>query len=106
MPALQPPHGVDREASAFPPFEIAGADACPPCHDRGLGKPRIEGCHVFDVLLERIAGRNQPPHLVQPKYPHRFKTDAPVPGMSRVEGAAEEADACHGASASMSREAR
>ena len=58
-------------------------------------KPGLERRHVGRALLERVAGRDQPPDLVEPERAHRGKADMPVPAMRRVERPAEETDARH-----------
>ena len=92
---------VDRVARAGAHLEIAGPDRCPPCHSPGRRQPRCEGRHVLCVGLERIAGRHQPPHLIEAKSVERGQADAPMPAMRRIEGTAEEADARHRVCASM-----
>ncbi len=44
-------------------------------------------------VLERIAGRDEPPHAVETKPPHRQQTGRAMRRMRRIEGAAEQADA-------------
>lgn len=92
---LQPPHRIDGEARSFPPLEVADADRRAhrqPSRRRSAGGERR---HVLCPLLERVTGGNQPPDLVQAEGLDGVKADAPMPGVGRVEGAAEEADARH-----------
>src|SRR3954462_14367150 len=93
---LQQPNCVDRETRACPLLEVADLDARALGHGFRSGEARLEWSHVLCAFLQWIAGRDQPPHLVQPKRCHRIEADAPVPGVGRVEGAAEKPDARHG----------
>ena len=92
---LEPSHAVNREAGSLPLFEVTDADARTAGHPSGRREPGSERCHIVRAFLERIAGRDQPPHLVEPERPHRCQTDVPVPGVGRIEGSAEQADARH-----------
>ena len=53
---------------------------------------RREGRQVV-VLLQGIAGRHQQPDGIEPQPLQRFERHQPVPGMGRIEAAAEQADA-------------
>ena len=70
-------------------------------HPPRRGEPRFERRHVLRAFLQRIAGRDQPPHLVEAERAHRLEADVPVPAMRRIERAAEETDARHAPTASM-----
>ena len=48
------------------------------------------------VILERVAGREQPPDAVELQPLQRELADGAMRGMRRVEGATEQADALHG----------
>src|SRR6185437_15125357 len=93
---LQPPDRVDGEAGALANLEIADPDPRPARHVLGRGQARLERRHVGRALLQRIAGRDQPPDLVEAERAHRLEADVPMPAMRRVERAAEETDAGHG----------
>src|SRR5436305_14479460 len=95
MAELQPSHGIDGEARAFAQFEVADADPRATGHPFGRGKPRSERRHVRRAFLQRITGRDQPPDFIETKSLNRRKADVPVPGVGRVEGAAEKPDARH-----------
>src|SRR5437868_426154 len=95
MAELQPSHGIDGEARAFAQFEVADADPRAAGNPFGRGKARSERRHVSRAFLQRIARGNQPPDFVETKSLHRRKADMPVPGVGRVEGAAEKPDARH-----------
>jgi len=93
---------VDGEARAFEGLEGAGPDRRPASHRPGRGEPSRERRHVLRLCLERVAGRDQPPHLVEPELVERGEAHPPVAAMRRVERAAEQADALHdGQAASM-----
>src|SRR4051794_16603419 len=95
MALLQLADRVDGVSRAGLPLEVADDD---PGAARSLPRrfhARLERRHVLGALLERIAGRYQPPDLVEAKCAHGGKADAPVPAMRRIKGAAEEADARH-----------
>ena len=61
------------------------ADRRAPRHRLGRGQARVERRHVRGAGLERIAGRDQPPHLVEPKRVERGEADPAVAAVGRVE---------------------
>src|SRR5207248_3821071 len=91
--ALEPAYGVDGETGALALLEIAGADSRLVGHAFRRGQPGFEGRHVLRSLLQRIARRNQPPHLIQPERAERLQADVAAPAVGGVERAAEETDA-------------
>lgn len=86
--------GVDRVARAKLPLDGGDANGKPSCHFPGRGDARFERCHLRR-LLERIAGRNEPPDLIKAKRADRMNADPAMPAMRRVEGAAQEAGEGH-----------
>src|SRR3954463_4878657 len=88
---LQPAHGIDGVACTLPRLEVAGADSGAARLVLGRSEARVERGHVLRTFLQRIAGRNQPPHFVQAERAHRPQADMPMPAVRRVERAAEEA---------------
>src|SRR5687768_14515259 len=94
VPADQLAKRVDGEARPEPRLEIADPDWGSPRHLPGGRKPRLERCHAF-VGLERIAGRDQPPHLVEAERVERSEADPAMPAVRRIERAAEKSDALH-----------
>src|SRR6478672_12746270 len=95
--ALQKPHRIDREARAVSLLEVADPDAGPARHPPCGSKARFKRRHVLRAFLQRVAGRNEPPHLVEAEGAHRLQADVPMPPVRRVERAAEETDARHAA---------
>src|SRR5947209_15015448 len=95
VPALQPAHGVDGETRALALLEIADENAGTLCHALGGSEPSVERRHVLRPSFQRIARRDQPPHLVETERAQGLETDVSVPAMGRVERAAEETDARH-----------
>lgn len=85
----QSPQGVDRIARGPVPFDRADTDRRTPRRSPGGTHPRAQRRHA-PIRLERIAGRHQPPRLVQPQCGHGEERDPPVPPMRRVEAAAEQ----------------
>jgi hypothetical protein len=71
----------------------AGRDDPPPV-GKALGgsKALRKGRHAL-LGLQRIAGRNHEPKLVQPKVDHRLARDMQMSLMRRIEGTAKQADA-------------
>src|SRR5438128_397950 len=98
MASLEQLNGVDRIARPLAPFEIADPDRSATRRLLGRGEASVKRSHVAGVFLERIAGRDQPPHLVEPERAPGGKAHSPMPAMGRVERAAEETDARHGKS--------
>ena len=95
VPTLEAPNRIDGVASAGMPLEIADMDPGSAGNAFGRGEADIERRHVLCPFLERIAWRDQPPYPVQSERADGIQADAPVGAVSRVEGAAEEADARH-----------
>src|SRR5205823_9351746 len=92
---LQFAHRIHRIARARAPLDLADADPRTPCHPLGGGEARVEWRHVASARLEGIAGRDEPPHLVEAERLDRREADASVREMRRVEGATEETDPRH-----------
>ena len=95
VPPLQRRQRIHRVPCPCACLEVAGLDRRAPRYPLGRGEPRSVGRHVLGAGLKRVTGRHQPPHLVQAKRVERGQADPPMTAMRRVEGAAEEADACH-----------
>lgn len=93
--AENPRQRVDGKARAFASLEVADADRRSARQRLGRGEPRLQRRHVLRRRLERVAGRDQPPHLVEAQRLGRVDADLPVPAMGGVEGAAEEAGKRH-----------
>lgn len=85
---------------------IGGVAGLEPLLDRGDPDRRMprhhpRRCHARPkrrhprLVLQRIAGRDEPPHLVEPERPQRMERQPPMPAMRRIERAAEKTDAFH-----------
>ena len=83
------PERVAGVAGACLALEIRQADRRARRHRLGRGEAGLERGHVA-ALLERIAGRDQPPHLVQCQRPGSEQADAPMPAMRGIEAAAKQ----------------
>ena len=84
---------IDGVARAELVLDRADADRRVARHPHGGGKACGEGGHVTALFLERIAGRDEPPHFVEPQRIEGCKADRAVAGMRWIERAAEDADA-------------
>ena len=83
---------IRGEAGAQNPFDI-GRDHAPPIRQKPrTGQTRRQWRHAR-TGLQWITGRDHQPHLVQPKRPHGMARDMDMPGMGRVEGPAQKANA-------------
>src|SRR5688500_1029479 len=80
--------GVDREVRAGARFKAARADRSPPRHRSGGIEPRLERRHLL-AGLERVAGRDQPPDLVEAEGVDGGKADPAMPAVRGIERAAE-----------------
>jgi len=88
--AQQRSYGVDRVAGAQLTLDRGDPDSRAARQLPGRGDPRAQRRHA-GRRLERIAGRDQPPGLVQPQRIQREQSDSPVPAMRRVEATSEQA---------------
>src|SRR5919112_2438830 len=95
--ALQFADRIHCEAGAGALLEVTHPDRRASRHPLRRREPRGERCHILCAFLQRIAGRYEPPHLVEAERPQRLEADAPVSPVSGIERAAEETDAGHAA---------
>jgi hypothetical protein len=88
----QVPQRIDRIACAE-----CGLDCA--CHDAASVRDGTRGCHALGkrrhpaLRLQRVAGRNQQPYLIEPQAPSREVDDVAMPRMRRIERTAEQPDA-------------
>lgn len=75
-----------------PLLDRGNADRRMPRHRPGGGHARLERRHA-DLVLQRIAGRDHPPHFVQIERANRVQRQPPMPAMRRIERPAEKTDA-------------
>ena len=92
---LESADGVDRVAGPCADFEVGHADRSAAGHCLRRSITRFIGCHAL-CGFQRIAGRDEPPHLVEAKRADRGQADPPMPPMGRIERAPEKANALHG----------
>src|SRR4029079_13166927 len=85
---LQEPHRIDSETGALTLLEIANPDSGTARGAARRSEPRLERRHVLRALLQRVAGRDQPPHLVEAERAYRFEADVAVSPVRGVERAA------------------
>lgn len=92
-PGITPPdrtQRIDSETRAQLALDGGGADARAARLPHCRGQPRLERSHARH-RLQHVAGRDQPPHLVQPERADGEKTDAAVAAVRGVEAASEQA---------------
>ena len=87
----QRPQGIDGEHRAQFALDRGGPDRCAPGLPAGRGEPHREGRHA-GCGFERIARRNQPPHLIQPKGLAREQADPAMAAVRGIEAPAEKPD--------------
>lgn len=80
-------HGVARAQVAL---DSGRPNPCTPRHFPGRFQPRLQRRHIPGALFQRVAGRNQPPDLVQPECIEREQADPSMSAMGRVERTAKE----------------
>lgn len=68
-----------------------------PRHFPGRFQSRLQRRHILGAVFQWVAGRNQPPDLVQPQRIEREQADPPMSAMGRVERTAEKACCLQGA---------
>jgi len=88
------PERVDGVAGACLAFEVRHADRCPLRYFLRGDEARLERSHVR-ALLERVAGRHQPPQFVEAERLDRRQAELAVPLVRGVERSAEKSDARH-----------
>ena len=81
---------IKRVARTHFGFDRSDANRRAPRHLPGRPDPSLQRCHAFG-RLENVAGRDQPPHLIQPQSIARKQTDPPMRTMRRIETASEQA---------------
>jgi len=102
--AHQPDEARTRELPQQTPQRIdsvacAERDLDRACHNASSVRDGARGCHTLAerrhpaLRLQRIAWRNQQPHLIEPKTPSREIDDVTMTRMRRIERTAEQADA-------------
>jgi hypothetical protein len=72
------------------PLDAGDMDIGRMAHQPGAGKAHREG---IGFRFQGIAGRDQPPDLIQFQRPARHFADIKMAGMGRIETAAQQADA-------------
>ncbi len=87
---------VDREARAKPLLDRAHSNGRVLRHLDRRGKPRGKGGHIACRFLQRVAGRDEPPHFVEVERCKRRHTDRSVTAVRGVERPAKDADAGQG----------
>src|SRR5918999_4080783 len=89
--ALQASNHLDAVPGAEPLLDVRDDDLRVAGHRLRRGEAVREARHATGSL-ERILGRDQPPHAVEPQAPEGLDADRAVPRVRRVEGAAEQPD--------------
>ena len=89
---LQRPQRIDSKPRAQLALDSRGANRRAAAVRHGGCEPRRQRSHARPGL-ERIAGRNQPPHLVQPQRAQRGQADLAVTAMRGIEAPPQQADA-------------
>ena len=79
--SLKPPHHIDGEARLFALLEVANPDPGVFRHPCRFRNACLKWRHVLGAFFVRIAGRDQPPDLIQTQGRHRIEADTPMPGM-------------------------
>jgi hypothetical protein len=91
-PAAQHPNGIDGVARAQRSFDRRRDN--PPAIGNGASRGEASGKRRHaSRRLERIARRHEQPHLIEPKLAAREFGNMAMASMSRIEGAAEQANA-------------
>lgn len=79
-------------AGLHPLLDRGGTDRRMPRHRPRRCHARLERRHA-GLVLERIAGRDHPPHFVQIERAQGMERQPPMPAMRRIERAPEKSDA-------------
>jgi len=93
---------ISGEARAKRPFDI-GRDHAPAIGNAPRARQTFRKRRHPRARLQGIARRDQQPNLIQPKRAERLARDMAMPGMGRVEGPAQKADAAPAAIAERGR---
>lgn len=83
---------ISGEARAHNPFDI-GCDHAPAISDPPRAGQAVLQWRHARTRLQRIAWGDHQPNLIQAKRPHGLPRNMDMPGMSRVEGPAQKANA-------------
>lgn len=83
---------VGGVARLHPLLDRGGADRCMPRHRPRRGHARLERRHA-GLVLQRIAGRDHPPHFVEIERAQGMQRQPPMPSMRRIERASQKSDA-------------
>ena len=86
-----------------PCLDVGRADRRAAGHHAGGREARGERRHVVGGVLERVAGRYQPPRLVERERIDGRERNAAVPAVRRIERPAEDADVSQGSMNQFSR---
>ncbi len=83
---------IGGEAGLHPLLDRGDANRGVPCHRPRRGHARLERRHAR-LVLQRVTGRNHPPHLVKIECTDGMQRQPPMPTMRRIERAPEKSDA-------------
>lgn len=95
MPLLQRRDRIRRVSRSLAAFEVADAKPSAASNRLRGREAGFEGRHVLRALLQRVAGRNQKPYLVEAEQAHGLQSDAPMTAVRGIEGAPEKTDPRH-----------
>ena len=87
---LQITHGIEREGAAEMPFDVGRHNAASIRDGACRGQSILQRRHP-GTILQRIAGRDEQPDLIESQATQSDFSDVAMPAMRRVEASAEQA---------------